>query len=744
KTGAVKASASPSAGIKRISANNGRLATLSNTTGKVQVFDAADPVKLKLLQTIGSGDGPYGPQKPDRFWFQEPNKSKMYVAINSKGDVAVVDAQRISFWGIDGSLKKQGLGFWGQHNNVGRFAGDKDVRIWGIDGRYSIKMDCANKRWAPDTNWKLPDYQYSGRAPMNFFSTGGKNFGLYHVTVGDPGKTSDGKLQVTGLISPKQSTQGILVVRLDERDAVPVSLYYHDSARKTLVEIHDTNKDGMIDGKDEGREIHKPDGNPVGLPADRYGGQSWDASGDMVYAGGQIVKMTGLDPSGTWPEYNWAAPRILPRTFDGKSAIMPSPYDYKTPENLGSSVQLARLADGGYASSIGLRTSGGTGLANGAGTDIAGFGKDGLFRWIFRLNTVEGSEGVQSVPEHNLVMGMTSTQCDYMVMDNDGLGLGVLSMPKEAHWKGMWSDHAQQQQAWVGNDGQPYYILGDYAANGFHWFAITGMEKTVRQRVPVQLDGQTAAQLAAEPGLKPIKAVKLPSTKVIVRRLAQPFTIDGDLKKWRAAGIAPVAIVTPETGSPDIKGPKDCSAVIRLAYHGSDLYVQTIVFDDIVTFHQNVAQMFQQDGIEMAINGFMEGFKYNVGITVDHGPVVFRNKFVAKADRLYTNEQVPRSIKVLDNAKDVEERRLIEAVYGVDLSMSKVIVTEFKLPLTAEVGLDGNPGLIKKVGPGGTFWIGFFINDNDMPGGDVQKYLAWPATYGTFNLKETGALATFE
>jgi hypothetical protein len=743
-TGAVKATAAPSAGIKRISAGNGRLATLSNTTGKVQVFDAADPANLKLLRTIGTGDGPYGPQKPDRFWFQEPNKAKMHVAINSKGDLAVVDAQRISFWGADGSLKKQGLGFWGQHNYLGRFAGDKDVRIWGIDGAYSIKMDCANKRWAPDTYWRLPNYQYDGRASMNYFSTGGKNFGLYRVTLGDPGKTADGKLQTIGPVNPKHATRGVLVVRFDERDAVPVSLYFADTAKQTLVEMHDSNKDGTIDARDEATEVRTADGKPVGLPGDRYGGLPWDASGDIVYAGGQIVKMTGLDRSRTWPVYDWAAPQAIPRSFDGKSAVMPSPYDYKTPENLGNSVQLARLSDGGYAASIGLRTSGGTGLANGAGTDIAGFGKDGLLRWIFRLNDVQGAEGVQSVPDFNLVMGMTTTQCDYMVMDNDGLGLGALAMPKESHWKGMWSDHAQQQQSWVGNDGQPYYVLGDYAANGLHWFAITGMEKTRRQRVPVQIDAATAALLAAEPELKPVQAVKLPSMKVTIRRLDKPMSIDGDIKKWRDAGIAPVAIVTPETGSADIKGPRDCSAVIRLAYRGTDLYVQTIVFDDVVTFHQNVERMYQQDGIHMTINGFMEGFKYNVGITADKGPVVYRNKFAVNADRLYTNEQVPRSIKVLENAKDVEERHLIEGVYGVDLSKSKVIVTEFKLPLTPQVGLDGDSGLIKTIGRGGTFWIGFLINDNDIPGADIQKYLAWPATYGTFNPKESGALATFE
>ena len=608
-----------------------------------------------------------------------------------------------------------------------------------------------NKKWAPDGNWQLPGYVYDVRAPRNFFTVGGKNFGVYNIHLGDPGKTADGKLQTTGQIDPKQRTLGFVLLRFDECAAVPVTLYYTDSARKTLVEQHDSNGDGMIDAKDNVQEIRLANGKPAGIPWDRYGSLPWDAGGDMMFtnppgdgATARLVKMTGLDPSGTFPVYDWINPQPIPCSFDGKTAKMPSPYDYNTIEQLNRTVQLARLSDGGYASSVGLKSSGGTGLANGAGTDIAGFGKDGLLRWIFKLNTLQGSEGVQAVPEHNLVLGMTSTQCDYMAMDNDGLGLGVLSMPKESRWSGMWSDHAQQQQAWVGNDGKPYYILGDYAANGFHWFEITGADTVKRQRVAVKIDEPSAAALAALPELQPQKAPEPPKTKVTIRHLEKPMTIDGDMKKWRDAKVAPAAIVTPETGTADIRGPEDCSAVIRLAYHGTDLYVQTIVFDDVVSNHQVFDKMYQQDGIEMALNGFMEGLKFNVGITTDMGPVVHRNKFVVKkADRIYTPDQVPRSIKVLGSAKDVEERQFVEAIYGADLSNSKVIVTEFKLPLTSEIGLADNPNMIS-VGSGNTFWIGFFINDNDMPGGDVQKFLAWPATYGTFNVKEAGALATFE
>jgi hypothetical protein len=261
----------------------------------------------------------------------------------------------------------------------------------------------------------------------------------------------------------------------------------------------------------------------------------------------------------------------------------------------------------------------------------------------------------------------------------------------------------------------------------------------------VQLDPSRAAALAALPPLKAQVPSAPPVTKVTVHRLAKPFTIDKDMQKWRDAGISPAAIVTPESGSADITGPDDCSAIVRLAYHGQDLYVQTIVFCKTVSFHQPLGKMFQQDGIEMGFNGFMQGFKYNVSITTDHGPTVYRNKFVSPSyDRIYTDQEVPRSIAVLDDAAKVDERKYIEAIYGVDLSHSKVIVTEFKLPLTAEVGLAGDPAQLKEVAPGKSFWIGFLINDNDTPGGDVQKTLVWPPTYGTFNVKESGALATFE
>jgi hypothetical protein len=181
-----------------------------------------------------------------------------------------------------------------------------------------------------------------------------------------------------------------------------------------------------------------------------------------------------------------------------------------------------------------------------------------------------------------------------------------------------------------------------------------------------------------------------------------------------------------------------------VAYHGKDLFVQVLRFDDVVTFHQPVERHFLQDGVEMCVNGFGEGFKFDVTRTTSHGDIIIRQRFYDhKLEQLLPAAHAPRVVKVLDNARDVSERELIESVYGEDLSNCRVIVTEFKLPIDART-YEGAAGALFPVAPGKTFWIGFMIDDNDEPGTDVQRLLVWPATYGTFNPKEDGALAIFD
>ena len=764
-SGTIQHRAKPVPGATSISACAGRLAVLSPETGKVHLFDCRDPANLKPLHTIGTGDGPGGPQRPDRFWFQRgavtplSGNAKSSVSVNSAGDVAVIDGPRVTFWSAAGTLRRQGLGFWGQHLYAGRFLHDGDVCLFGISGDYSILMDSRQGTWKPDGAWQLPHYQFPGRAPRHYFAAGGKRFAVFEVSLGDPAKTGAAGITIAGFDQAKQRLGGThyLVMRMDEKTFVPVTLYYNHPAKQTLVECHDVDANGLIDGEEGLREIRKADGRPVQIPGSRYGGLPWMEDGSIVFTSpspeaphastAQVVKMTGLDPRDERPVFDWAGMAPLPCFGgEGQTCEIISPYDFKTKERLASTVQVGRLPEGGYASAVGLKSSGGTGLANGAGTDIAGFGPDGRFRWLFKLASVEGCEGVQTLPTLGLCLGMTSKECDYMVVDVDGLGLGALSMPLEAHWHGMWSDHAQQQVVWIGNDGQPNYVLGDYAANGYHWFSIDNVDAIRRSQQTVSVSTEVADRLAQLPPLDPpLKRITPPSTTVKIPRLAAPLPIDGDLAKWRKAGVPLAAIVTPESGSAALAGPADCSGVIRLAWEGSDLYVQTIVFDDTATKHQPVESMYQQDGIEMAINGFMEGFKFNVSTTTDGGPTVFRNRFVVNGmNRVYTESEVPRSIRFLADSREIEERKFIEGLSGIDLAGSPAIVTEFRLPLTADVALAGDPRQIEKVGPGSEFFIGFMINDNDIKGGDIQEWMVWPSTYGTFNLKTAGAKAVLQ
>jgi len=309
----------------------------------------------------------------------------------------------------------------------------------------------------------------------------------------------------------------------------------------------------------------------------------------------------------------------------------------------------------------------------------------------------------------------------------------------------MWSDHAQQQWAFLGNDGRPYYVLGDYALNGYHWFAIEGADDIRRSRSKLELSAKTASALTALPPPQPALK-KWPTTSpanIVVQKLREPLPINGEPNAWGTM-VSPVAIVTPELASGDIKDAADCSATIRMAYLGDDLYVQTIVFDDEVLFHQTAELMYRQDGIEMSINGFMEGFKFNVGKTTDQGETLLRNRFaVGKLDRFFKNAEVPRAVRVIDDTAAIADRKLIEDATGKDLGKCRAIVTQFKLPLTAAVW-EGNPTSMPRPKPGETFRVGFYINDNDRRGGDVQDFIPWPAGYNLFATKEFGALATFE
>jgi hypothetical protein len=335
-----------------------------------------------------------------------------------------------------------------------------------------------------------------------------------------------------------------------------------------------------------------------------------------------------------------------------------------------------------------------------------------------------------------VVLATAVEELDMVFVDHDGIGLGVLGPIPGLKWEGYWHDQDWSLRAFTGARGQRFIVLGDYTRHGYHWMEVRGVDEVQHTRVAVRLGGPTAQALAAAVAPAAVDAPRPPTPSVLVRKLPGPLKVDGDLIKWRDLGVAPQIVVSPPGVSPT-----DCSAVIRTAWEGDNLYFQVIKFDDVVTMHQPLQLHYKQDSTELAlVGGFMGGYKFAITRTTDKGDVVFREQFLMKKDLLLDPVKAPRVIKVLESAQDVEERKLIEDSYAVDLSGSKVIVTEFKIPMS--YAWDGKSPVPMKSGTG--FWMGWFIDDNDTPGLDEQRPYPWPVTFAAFGNPDQGAWATLE
>ncbi|MFM7292960.1 MAG: hypothetical protein ACKO6B_17255, partial [Planctomycetia bacterium] len=220
---------------------------------------------------------------------------------------------------------------------------------------------------------------------------------------------------------------------------------------------------------------------------------------------------------------------------------------------------------------------------------------------------------------------------------------------------------------------------------------------------------------------------------------------DGDPAKWR--GIKPI-LITPELASKSI-GPENSSAVVRFAWQGTDLYVQVVKFDDkVVLFQKDPGKHYLQDGVEVAINSYPEGFKYNISV-IDGKPAVFRDTWRGNFGHpeynvLLTPEAAPRSIKVLtDTAPVSAERMLVEAATGADLSKCEALVIEAKIPQSAMTPMTRpEQEVVFESGKG--FRLGIMLNDNDVPGWDALNPVVWPSTYYTFGRPDVLAPAVFE
>jgi hypothetical protein len=449
-----------------------------------------------------------------------------------------------------------------------------------------------------------------------------------------------------------------------------------------------------------------------------------------------VWKFGGLDEAGK-PLYRDSDAISIPRKADS----VVSPFTYEVSDKAHLSLGTV-TKNGGIVGNVGLGTSPyGTGWSNTAGTDMAEINPDGTLRWFHPLGMYGGTPGFADLK--GIYLEGVNTQPQLIAVNPDGLGLGTAGLPAKVNYEGFWMDYEGSLQGYIGKDGRRYAMIGDNIKGCGHWFRLHNEENIVMSSQPAELSEETARHLKAMNVPKPGKvAFRPPTPTVRIPKLNKPLPMDGDLAKWRALDITPQIVITPETAVGGIKGPADASAVVRIAHLGSDLYVQILRFDNVVTFHQPVSKMYMQDSVELCLNGFMDGFKVMVSPTTDQGTAMRGEKFLGKSD-LVSEQHAPRVVKVLDDAKSVTEREMIESVYGIDMSGCKVIVTEFKLPLDKE-SFAGNPAAQFATTPGSKFWLGLLINDNDEPGSDIQRYLYWPATYSTFQPKEDGAQAILE
>jgi hypothetical protein len=611
------------------------------------------------------------------------------------------------------------------------FQGDNAARFFDSGGDVSWLVDAKQGTWRPDARWGWPHGKRSDA--VGFFSDAGKQIGVFRQETED-------------------KLSGILFVRFENCVGRPVAFYTNEQVefprgsgqkRGLWVVRRDTNADGRIDAKDApGTPVLDVDGKPITWHmAARFLYMLPD--GSLVSPGGSVQpsalahvwRRKGLESDGA-PIYQFGPDSLVPV----EQRIVPSAYNFQKTVDLGSQSETAVAPNGDYLATFQYAHSPhGMGLSNSGGIDVARFDRVGRMKWLRPLNDFGPIQGVKV--SEKFVLSSWGHQAEWIGMDPNGLGLGHLGYPVEAAWEGYWVDHPTQYFMFTGNDGRLHVLAGDYMQNCQHWLSLEHYDDYRSTAIPVHVAPAKARELSFRPAATVRLRPKPAQPRITIRKLPGPMPIDGKLAKWR--GIAPQIVITPVT-STSVTSPKDASAVVRVAYHGQDLFVQVLRFDDVVSFHQPSNKGHLQDTVEMALNGFFEGFQFSISRYTDTGPSIIRRRFFFnKLEKKFAPEQAPRWVEVLPNAKDVSERQLIESIYGQDMADCRVIVTEFKLPIDKATYQDSEESIFP-VRSGSGVWLGLMIDDNDVAGSDNQKMLVWPATYNTFGVKEDGAYAVFE
>lgn len=694
-----------------LAARDGRLAVASKQTGKVHLFDSSDPTKLKPLNTVGRGDGPDGRILPDRFVFQD-GASEVCLALGPKHELAVGEEMaRFQVFDRDGKVAWSSFSTGGWAITTSKLT---PGRIFASG--FTMMADSRQKKWWPESfhralrGWVIGECQVEG--------------------------------QTFAVINDGQN--GISFVNFTPDKATPaIGIMCPWGSKEPWTYRTDSNGDKLINAADAAvATVTDPKGQPVA------GRRLFSQGSNTIWPNGEITYGSNEGWLNRWPcagldEYGRPKYRYEDRTIvsSAKSDLVP-PYDPKS-QGGGTAEHTQRPGGGwtflsGFHAAPSIRHT----LLPG-GTDLVGVDRDGVVDWIHTFGQYPGNPKIGSLDAGDgFSIASLAASYDYFIVNPDGLTMQGFSMPKRAHFIGHWVDHPDTVSTFIDAAGQTNLLTCDYMSNRNHWFVLR--EKQVvetKSKLPVQ--PELAAQLAALPAPKLDVNAGKPATPIVrIAKLKSPLTIDGDLQKWRDAGLAPQIIITPEASMGIEGGPRDCSALVRLAYHGQDLYVQILRFDDVVAAHQPRSRAYQQDSAEVCVNGIMEGIKFNLANTTDAGPVNQIDGWNLKAHAL-DHKDSPLVVKWLENAEAVTERQTIENIYGVSMRDCKVQLFETKVPMDAKT-YAGRPEARFDLKPKQEFWLGFLINDNDQPGTDVQNFLTWPVTYGTFSAKESGAIGVFE
>jgi hypothetical protein len=477
-SGRITASATPVEAPAALAAGGGRLAIASRTTGKVHLFDARDPMHLAPLSTVGTGDGPYGPYRSDRFHFQAAASDPgghVQLATGPKGALAVVEDNRLLVFDPAG---KPLWSTFGEPGNMTALSFADPRRLFDREGRKSVRLDEKAGTWTPEKLWDAP----RGLEFLGAFADGDATFGAYVVA---PGNSKLGSL---------------LIVRYQGDSARPVLQILRDARSGQYLARKDANRDGHLDNRDGGSVLPPPHGpHPLrnGGPLHRHY-STLQSNGDIITLNlntetwGAIWNRAGLDADGV-PVYRLQDVRAIVRRPGG----FVSPYTGQADEITGLA-WVTQADDGGFLALANLRSApGGTGLLKGAGTDLIGLEADGRLRWIHPLGGREGLAGLATVGPVTIT-GVGAT-AEILVLNRDGLGLGSFGFGAGAHYPGFLLNTPQAVRGYRGQDGRIYALIADNLGGMQHWWRLHGEDRIDTRSTPITVSEATARALAALP-----------------------------------------------------------------------------------------------------------------------------------------------------------------------------------------------------------------------------------------------------